>query len=221
MQGKIVLAKPNEFGAACQDKVKESSSESRWRLLFRFKDNMPAVVEHTGTIDYFGNINPQAKECIVSFPGKYQSGWEALINEDASDSQSVACVFFCTPEKGLGRHSRNPDAPNDVCYCPRIYGKKDYKQLGYLKRLPPETDLAKEAEEKRKAEHTKAVVIREDANVEEIRKAERLAREACENNGNRASWGCAWFEKWKENVHKAMDYNQQLKVEGVFFLSFF
>ena len=196
--------------------MKETPSPSRWRLLFCLKD-LPAVLQDTGSKDYEGEVKPQSGiGCIVSFPGKYQSGWEALIDKNASHDESVACVFLCTPGSGLGEHVQDPEAPEGVCYCRAIYGNKDYQKLGYLKKLRPDTDGATEAEERLKAEYTKTVIIREDANVEEIHEAERLAREACKNNHNRASWGCAWFEKWKENVHEAVKRGQKLKV--VFFL---
>eukprot|EP00434_Breviolum_minutum_P030347 symbB.v1.2.026844.t1/scaffold2588.1/size75582/7 len=192
-------------------KVKASRSNSRCRLVFRLKD-MPSVVEDTGNIDFPGRIVDEAKECFVSFPGKYASGWDALIDKKAKHKQSIACVFLCTPESGLGQHSQDPEEAEGVCYCRKIYGDRDRKQLGYLKLLPKGADKVQEEEEKQKAQYTKAVVIREDASEEELKKAEQEAKEACKNNGNRASWGCAWFEEWKLNVTKAVDLGQQLKV---------
>ena len=194
--------------------MKASPSNSRCRLVFRLKE-MPAVVEDTGNIDFRGRIVDEAKECFVSFPGKYASGWDALIDEKAKHEQSIACVFLCTPQNGLGQHSQDPDSAEGVCYCRKIYGIRDHKQLGYLKLLRKGTDKVQEEEERQKAQYTGAVVIREDASEEELKKAEQEAKEACIKNDNRASWGCAWFEKWKENVTKAVELGQQLKV--VFF----
>ena len=185
------------------------------RLVFRLTD-MPSVVEDTGNIVFPGRIVEKAKECFLSFPGKYASGWDALIDEKAQHEQSVACVFLCTPESGLGQHSQDPAEAKGVCYCRKIYGDRDHKQLGYLKLLRKGTDEVQEEEEKQKAQSTKAVVIREDASKEELKKAEQEAKEAWEKNKKRASWGCAWFEKWKENVDKAVKLDQQLKV--VYFL---
>ena len=131
-------------------------------------------------------------------------------------NQSVACVFLCTPKSGLGKHAQDPEAADGVCYCPKIYGDREentrHKQLGYLRLLRKETSKAVEEEEKSKSEHTKAVVIREDASKEELQKAEEDAKEACKENGNRASWGCQWFEKWKENVDTAVKLQQKLIV---------
>ena len=152
------------------------------------------------------------RNVFLSFPGKYASGWDALIDEKAKHAQSIACVFLCTPESGLGQHSQDPAETKGVCYCRKIYGDRDHKQLGYLKLLRKGTDKVQEEEEKQKAQYTKTVVIREDASEEELKKAEQEAKEAWENNGKRASWGCAWFEKWKENVDKAVKLDQKLKV---------
>ena len=194
--------------------MKASCSPSSCRLVFRLKD-MPSVVEDTGNIDFPGRIVDEAKECFVSFPGKYASGWDALIDEKAEHKQSIACVFLCTPESGLGQHAQDPTKAEGVCYCRAIYGDRDHKQLGYLKLLRKGTDKVQEEEERQKAQYTKTVVIREDASKEELKKAEQEAKEACIKNDNKASWGCAWFEKWKNNVTKAVDLGQQLKV--VFF----
>ena len=181
------------------------------RLVFRLTD-MPSVVEDTGNIDFPGRIVEKAKECFLSFPGKYASGWDALIDEKAQHEQSVACVFLCTPESGLGQHSQDPTEAKGVCYCRKIYGDRDHKQLSYLKLLRKGTDKVQEEEEKQKAQYTNTVVIREDASKEELKKAEQEAKEAWEKNGKKASWGCAWFEKWKENVDKAVKLDQKLKV---------
>ena len=195
--------------------MNESPSPSHSRLLFHLKD-MPAVMEDTSNIVFPGRILSRAQECIVSFPGKYTSGWDALIDENATHNQSVACVFLCTSKSGLGEHAQDPEAAEGVCYCPKIYGDREentrHKQLGYLRLLRKETSKADEEEEKIKSEYTKAVVIREDASKEDLRKADEDAREACKNNGNRASWGCLWFEKWKENVARAVELKQKLIV---------
>ena len=173
------------------------------------------MMEDTGNINFRGRIVDKAKECFVSFPGKYASGWDALIDEKAKHEQSIACVFLCTPESGLGKHLKDPDSAEGACYCRAIYGDRDHKQLGYLKLLRKGTDKVQEEEERQKAQYTKTVVIREDASEEELKKAEQEAKEACIKNDNKASWGCAWFEEWNKNVTKAVELGQQLNV--VFF----
>ena len=203
-----------DFVARWQVKVNEPPSPSRCKLLFHLKD-MPAVIEDSDSV-FSGSILPHAKECIVSFPGKYKSGWDAVIDENAVHKQSVACVFLCTSNSGLGEHPKDPDSAEGACYCPKIYGEREentrHKQLGYLRLLRKETSTADEEEEKRKSKYTRTVVIREDASKEELQKAEEEAKKACKNNGNRASWGCRWFEEWKENVDSAVKLNQKLIV---------
>ena len=190
-------------------------SPSRWRLLFHLKD-APAVVEDTSNIAFPGRILDEAKECVVSFPGKYASGWDALIDENSLQSHSIACVFLCTPQSGLGQHAQDPEQAEGLCYCHKIYGPRDkhtrHKQLGYLKLLRKGTGEIQEEEEKRRAKYTGAVVIREGASKEELKKADQEAKKACEQNGNKASWGCAWFDKWVQNVDKAVQLGQELKV---------
>ena len=62
-------------------------------------------------------------DCIVSFPGKYATGWDALTSEKTHGQRSVACVFLQTPEEGLGKHCPDPDADElGKCYCSKLYG---------------------------------------------------------------------------------------------------
>ena len=68
----------------------------------------------SGSITYRGNIREGAKNCWISFPGKYASAWKALTEENQGDS--VACVFLCTKEDGLclgrwGLHAHPFPAP--------------------------------------------------------------------------------------------------------------
>ena len=72
-----------------------------------------------------------------------------------------------------------------------------------------------EQRERQKAKHRDVVVVRRDASWMVWRKAEEDAEKAWERSGRTASWGCRWFEVWKENVHKAVALGQTLKV--VFF----
>ena len=60
----------------------------------------------SGSITYRGNIREGAKNCWISFPGKYASAWKALTEENQGDS--VACVFLCTKEDGLSLSCRGP-----------------------------------------------------------------------------------------------------------------
>eukprot|EP00438_Fugacium_kawagutii_P015117 Skav214608 [mRNA] locus=scaffold57:999581:1002537:- [translate_table: standard] len=101
---------------------------------------------------YLGKIDPHAKACWVSFPGKFQEAWESLISKHNDDS--VACVFLDDPEHGLGQH-HHPDPENpEKCLCEEIYGKRDYKALGYLLEKKPRTEQEKQTwVERAKAMH--------------------------------------------------------------------
>ena len=162
-----------------------------------------------GDVSYRGHIREGTEECIVSFPGKYASGWDALTKE--RHNYSVACVFLCTPEDGLGQH--HPE--QGPCLCHTIYGERSYKDFGYLKVVPSTLTDDKVTKEREKAKHTKTVVIRADASKEAKEQAEKEAKEAWEENGKVASWGCQWFHRWKSKVEEAVKLKQRLK--AVFF----
>eukprot|EP00435_Cladocopium_sp_Y103_P042399 s2736_g11.t1 len=179
-------------------------------LYFTLRDR-PAIVENTENISYHGHIKANARACYVSFPGKYAAGWDALIKEQ--HDHSVACVFLCTPDDGLGQHSPSPGA--DGCYCHQIYGERDYKTFGYLRILPANCSVEEENRQRSKALATRMVVLREGASKEDREAAEMEAKTAWEESGRTASWGCKWFTVWKERVSAAVALKQRLKV--VFF----
>ena len=202
-------------GEEDEEAVASSSEDNFSGLRFTLK-NMPAILEDTSDRSYKGKIRSDATECVVSFPGKFASGWDALV--DKSYEQSVACVFLCTPQDGLGKHSTDPEAPPGArvtCYCPTIYGERTFKEFGYLHVLPTGCDREEEQRARQKAECTNTVVVREDANPQEMLEAKRKAEEAWERSGKTAAWGCRWFEVWKAKVHEAVALGQILKV--VFF----
>lgn len=177
-------------------------------LFFTLQDG-PAIIEDTGDISYHGSIKPEADACYASFPGKYAAGWDALLKE--SHGQSVACVFLCTPVDGLGKHHEDPEAePNASvrCYCPKIYGERDWWTFGYLQVVP----ASSKAWAREKALATGAVVLSEEASPEERRAAKAEAHKAWEESGRTASWGCEWFHVWKKRVAEAVELKQRLKV---------
>ena len=191
----------------------DPSLEDHFSGLYLTLKNRPAILEDTSDVSYHGRIRPDATECVVSFPGKFASGWDALIEERYE--QSVACVFLCRPEDGLGQHSTNPEAPpgaSVTCYCPTIYGERNFKEFGYLYWLPKGCSSDKEKRAREKAKYTNAVVVLANADEKERLEAERQAEEAWEQSGRTASWGCRWFEVWKEKVREAVAKGQTLKV---------
>ena len=182
-------------------------------IIFTLKER-PAVMEETADISFGGKIREGAEHCFVSFPGKFASAWDALIDEDAVHAQSIACVFLCTPEDGLGRHEPDPARPG-ACYCKTIYGERSYEEFGYLNILPKDCTPDQEMKAKTIAKFTKTVVVRGDASEEERGAAREKAFQAWEENGRVAPWGCQWFQVWKKKVEEAVRLRQTLKV--VFF----
>lgn len=139
-------------------------------------------------------------------------------------NDSVACVFLCDAEAGLGQHREDPDG-GGACYCKRIYGKRHtprdipwHKRFGYIINVnkkkedcSPE-ELAK-LEQKRDA--MKAVLIYEDDDDEEKKRKEDLAKQTWKAEDKKAAWGCAWYHHWYQRVKEAVKLGQRLKV--VFF----
>eukprot|EP00438_Fugacium_kawagutii_P024365 Skav225976 [mRNA] locus=scaffold4916:89768:92281:- [translate_table: standard] len=172
--------------------------------------NLIALRAFKGTT-YVGSIKPTATVCWVSFPGKFTSGWEALIHYHSNDS--VACVFLDDPEHGLGQH-HFPDPQNrERCLCTEIYGERGYKEFGYLMTVkdPCPEEQKKKLRQRARAMH--AHVVFGDA----TEKDEEIAQRLWEENKRRAAWGCGWFQIWFGRVQEAVRLGQRLKV--VFFPS--
>ncbi|CAE7031446.1 unnamed protein product [Symbiodinium sp. CCMP2592] len=161
---------------------------------------------------YHGHIRENARCCWVSFPGKYAAGWGALVKEHHQDS--VACVFLCTPEDGLGQHSEDPENPGR-CFCQRIYGVRDFRQFGYLMVLQPPYTPERVRRHEEMAAAMNAVVLRADASLSEKEEAFKQAEAQWQECGRVASWGCAWYPTWLARVREAVAKGQRLK--AVFF----
>ena len=128
---------------------------------------------------------------------------------------SLACVFL-TDRSGLGQHVENPERPGE-CYCKALYGSLPVET--YLSEVDAtsldRTQLAfKRADSKAMGQ----VLLTKYAHTTRL-EWERQKAEAIEEsyrrwqeNDGRAPWGCAWFHKWKENVHQALQQNQSLHV---------
>ena len=44
---------------------------------------------------------PGPRDCYISFPGKYATGWFALTNKHEFTEDAVACVFLTKSEDGV------------------------------------------------------------------------------------------------------------------------
>ena len=74
-------------------------------------------------IEFPGQIDGFAKDCVVSFPGKYSHEWDRAVRLSAggSGAVSLACVFLTNRNSALGEHCLNPETPGE-CWCQAIYG---------------------------------------------------------------------------------------------------
>ena len=122
----------------------------------------------------------------------------------------MACVFLCDTEHGLGQHYF-PDDNLQQCLCAQIYGERNYKDLGYLQEVKHICTDDEKSERRKRAEAMNSHIVFGKATDKDRAKARHL----WEQNGKRASWGCAWFQKWFDRVKTAVDLGQKLKV--VFF----
>ena len=122
----------------------------------------------------------------------------------------MACVFLCDTEHGLGQHYF-PDDNLQQCLCAQIYGECNYKDLGYLQEVKHICTDDEKSERRKRAEAMKSHIVFGKATDKDRATAQHL----WEQNGRRASWGCAWFQKWFDRVKRAVDLGQKLKV--VFF----
>ena len=175
-------------------------------------------------IAFPGKINPVAKDCIVSFPGKYSAEWDAAVQavREETSTCSLACVFLTDTASGLGQHAKLPDKPEE-CWCHVIYGYHpasaylsivDVKELE-LKEGETEATVLAFKEKDAKAMGQCLLIKRCQTELEwQIELAEALvhAEQLCYRNKGRAPWGCMWFEAWRKKVEEAVQLNQKLHV---------
>ncbi len=175
-------------------------------------------------IAFPGKINPDAKDCIVSFPGKYSAEWDEAVKavREETSTCSLACVFLTDTASGLGQHAKLPDQPEE-CWCHVIYGYHsasaylsvvDVKEL-QLKEGETEATVLAFKEKDAKAMGQCLLIKRCQTELEwKIELAEALvyAEQLCHTNKGRAPWGCMWFEAWRKKVEEAHQLNQRLHV---------
>ena len=119
---------------------------------------------------------------------------------------------------GLGQHEKDPESEDGCCYCPRIYGERDFKTFGYLHNIKKERAKCTEKEIDmiyEKATAMNAAVIFVDDSPEVKRQKEKEAEQLYRDCGKTAAWGCRWYVVWLEHVEEAVQRKQRLKV--VFF----
>ena len=173
-------------------------------------------------IAFPGKINPAAKDCIVSFPGKYSKEWDEAVEavKEETSACSLACVFLTDTASGLGQHANLPNKPEE-CWCHTIYGEfppSTYLNIVDVSELKPnevEAEVLAFKDQDAKAMGQILLIKRDQTELQwEIELAEALvyAEQACHENKGRAPWGCMWFEEWRKKVGEAVLLKQRLHV---------
>ena len=77
------------------------------------------------TIVFEGKILP-GKPCVSSWPGKYESAWDALVQKSRRGHLSAAVVFLPEGSRHFGIHDKIPTAENlpGACWCTPLYGEE-------------------------------------------------------------------------------------------------
>ena len=164
----------------------------------------------TKRITFPGKVNAAARDCIVSFPGKYSEEWDAAVSAAASSQNafSLACVFLTDRASGLGEHSEDPDHPGR-CWCHALYGSlpaSTYLSVVDVQQLRQEHGNDETAYQqqlsfkKSDAEAMGQLLLIKDLKAEmewkqELSQALNDAEARCLANHARAPWGCRWFEE--------------------------
>ena len=170
-------------------------------------------------ISFPGKIHKDARDCIVSFPGKYGAQWDdAVLTVRDGSACSMACVFLADKESGLGEHADKPEEPGE-CWCKALYGQLPAQAyLSVLDHshevLSPEAVAVREADA---AAMGQILVVRHQRMMDfqwhiKFARAAKDAEDRCRTNLGRAPWGCRWFEEWRKNVEQAVELGQTLHV---------
>ena len=78
------------------------------------------------TIVFHGEVLPGTSKCVCSWPGKYESAWDALVTGSRSGNISAAVVFLPEGSKDFGSHDTIPEEERlqGSCWCVPLYGEK-------------------------------------------------------------------------------------------------
>ena len=77
------------------------------------------------TIVFEGKILPN-KPCVSSWPGKYESAWDVLVQKSRGGHLSAAVVFLPEGSRHFGMHDKIPPAEDlpGACWCTPLYGEQ-------------------------------------------------------------------------------------------------
>ena len=79
------------------------------------------------TLTFEGNVIPdRSKACVCSWPGKYESAWQTLVDRSHDGQISAAVVFLPKGSPNFGRHDPIPssEALEGDCWCFPLYGEQ-------------------------------------------------------------------------------------------------
>ncbi|CAE7495782.1 unnamed protein product [Symbiodinium sp. CCMP2592] len=79
------------------------------------------------TIVFEGTVSPErGKACVVSWPGKYATAWDHLVESARGGQTSAAVVFLPEGTPHYGQHVRIPGSERleGECWCTPLYGEK-------------------------------------------------------------------------------------------------
>ena len=167
-----------------------------------------------------GHISQSAKDCVVSFPGKYSKLWDkAVSSATEEDTFSLACVFLTDTVSGLGQHADCPET-SGKCWCSQIYGPVPAST--YLSVVEISADESQDHDQElafkradAEAMGQRLLIKQHQGDIEweqELTVALEDAEVRCVENQYRAPWGCQWFEEWKKNVDRAAELHQVLHI---------
>ena len=93
------------------------------------KQYLSEIRERTArnTLKFKGNVIPdRAKACVCSWPGKYESAWQTLVDQSHDGQISAAVVFLPKGSPNFGRHDPIPssEALWGDCWCFPLYGEQ-------------------------------------------------------------------------------------------------
>ena len=78
------------------------------------------------TIVFEGKVLPGTGKCVCSWPGKYESAWDALVTGSRSGDISAAVVFLPEGSEHFGSHDAIPKGEKlqGRCWCVPLYGEQ-------------------------------------------------------------------------------------------------
>ena len=115
------------FAFLMSDKFKDAY----WAVLTRIFGDDDELKKEGGlnfrdhTIVFEGKILA-GKPCVSSWPGKYESAWDALVQKSRRGHLSAAVVFLPQGSRHFGIHDQIPTAENlpGACWCTPLYGEE-------------------------------------------------------------------------------------------------